>query len=218
MGIRIVHRGTQADIAVVQQVFLARDYDLTRLRRHDEIQRFYQRCARPLIVDAGANIGASSVWFARTYPKAIVKAVEPHPGNFAVLTKNVSGLNVTSKCAAVAPRPGVLRLLDPGGGDWAFRTGDSEGVDLGEVPALTIESLIEPGEEPFICKIDIEGGEADLFESAVFSRFPVVVIELHDWMIPKGRTSQSFLRWHVQQDRDFVYINENIFSICNRLL
>ena len=43
MGIRIVHRGTQADIAVVQQVFLARDYDLTRLRRHDEIQRFYQR-------------------------------------------------------------------------------------------------------------------------------------------------------------------------------
>jgi FkbM family methyltransferase len=35
----------------------------------------------PLILDLGANIGASAVWFAVRYPAAHIVAFEPHPDN-----------------------------------------------------------------------------------------------------------------------------------------
>lgn len=79
---------------------------------------------------------------------------------------------------------------------------------------------LAPGATPFILKIDIEGGEGDLLgeEAKVFARFPIVVLELHDWMLPRAGTSRAFLRWHAERDRDFVHIGENVFSMCNQLL
>ncbi len=216
MDRRIEHRGTEADIGVLHQVFWSRDYDLSKLRRYPEIQRYYEKAERPRIIDAGANIGASAIWFARTYPKAMVTAIEPHGGNFDLLIKNTIALNVENVYGAVAAKSGKIRLFDPGEGEWGYRTGGS-GPGLGEVQAHTVEKLLAPG-DPFILKIDIEGGEADLFDSDVFAKFPVLIIELHDWLLPKQGTSRSFLKWHAAQDRDFVYSGENVFSLCNRLL
>jgi FkbM family methyltransferase len=215
MGRRIEHRGSEADVGVVYQVFNCRDYDLTRLKRYPEIQRYYEQAKAPLIVDAGANIGASAVWFAQTYPRASVTAIEPHAGNFELLNKNTAGLSVKNLRGAIASKPGSIRLFDPGEGEWGFRTG-GKGEGLGEVPAFTVDQLVR--DDPFILKIDIEGGEADLFEGEAFAMFPVLIIELHDWLMPRGGTSKSFLAWHASQDRDFVHIGENVFSLCNRLL
>jgi FkbM family methyltransferase len=219
-GRRIEHRDSEADRGVIDQVFYGRDYDFSTLRRYPEIQRFYEACERPLIVDAGANIGASAVWFAETFPNASVTAVEPHGGNFDLLKRNVTGLNVRPVLGAVALTSGRLRLFDPGEGEWGFRTSESGGADLGDVQAYRVDELIRPGETPFVLKMDIEGGETGLFdlEDKAFERFPVIVIELHDWMLPRSGSSASFLRWHLSQDRDFVQRGENVFSICNRLL
>ena len=73
--------------------------------------------------------------------------------------------------------------------------------------------------EPFIVKIDIEGGEQDVFSGNTewVARTPVLIIELHDWLIPKGGTSGPFLKCISALDRDFVYIGEAIFSIANDL-
>lgn len=218
LGRRVDHRGTSADIGVVHQVFYNRDYDLTRLKRHAEILRFYDGCKNPLIIDAGANIGASAVWFAQTFPRAVVSAVEPHAANFQLLLHNVRALKVRPVMGALAKEAGTVQLFDPGEGDWGFRTGDAEGLPLGNVQAYTLADLIEPDDDPFILKIDIEGGEADLFQVGDFQRFPVVIIELHDWLLPRAGTSKSFLKWHVSQDRDLVHHGENIFSLCNALL
>ena len=200
----------------MQQVFEDGDYELTRLSRYPEIQRYYDKCSSPLIIDAGANIGASAVWFAQAFPKATLTCIEPHPGNFELLQRNTAGLKVLNIHGALASRPGTLRLFDPGGGEWAFRTGEGNGPSLGEVPAHTLADLVR--DEPFILKIDIEGGEADLFDSDAFALFPVVIVELHDWMLPRLGTSRNFLRWHLAQNRDFVHFGENVFSLCNRLL
>jgi len=216
MGRRLEHRGSAADLGVMHQVFWDRNYDMKKLKRIDAIQSYYESLNRPQIIDAGANIGASAVWFAQTYPKAAVTAIEPHVGNYDLLVKNTEGLRVESIQGAIASRPGKIRLFDPGEGEWGFRTGDSAGLALGEVPAMTVEQLVKG--DPFILKIDIEGGEADLFDSDVFARFPVLIIELHDWLLPKQGTSKSFLRWHVTQDRDFVYCGENVFSLSNQVL
>ncbi len=219
-GRLLAHRGSHADFEVVKQIFSQRDYDLSRLKRNDEIAAYYEATKRPLIIDAGANIGASAVWFSTVFPRAKVIAVEPHPDNFRLLSQNVAGLDVDCVPGALAPTSGRLSLLDPGEGEWGFRTGPAASQAICEVAAFTIADLVGHVHSPFILKIDIEGGEDGLFDrlGEEFARFPVIIIELHDWMLPRGNTSKSFLRWHASQDRDFVHLGENVFSICNHLL
>ena len=42
-----------------------------------------------------------------------------------------------------------------------------------------------------------------------------LIVELHDWLIPKGKTSQPFLQCIAKLDRDFIYRGEDIYSIAN---
>jgi hypothetical protein len=42
------------------------------------------------IVDAGANVGLATVYYANKYPLAKIVAVEPEPTNYAALLKNVA--------------------------------------------------------------------------------------------------------------------------------
>ena len=68
-----------------------------------------------------------------------------------------------------------------------------------------------------LVKVDIEGAESDLFADNTewVARTPLLIIELHDWLMPKGRTSQSFLQCIAKHDRDIVYRGEDIYSIAN---
>jgi hypothetical protein len=72
--------------------------------------------------------------------------------------------------------------------------------------------------QPFLVKIDIEGAEQDLFSCNVewIEKFPILIIELHDWLLPSQGTSRNFLKAIAPLDRDFVFFGENIFSIANR--
>jgi FkbM family methyltransferase len=217
------HRGTEADTDLFDQIFLAQVYGLRFLRRFGEIERFYDNCAKPLVVDCGANIGASALWFATRFPRSAVVAIEPETGNFEILEKNSEGLNVRAVHGAVASQAGYLRLVDPGMGSCGFRTelsGEASGD--GAVRAYTLDELADlaPDHTPFILKIDIEGAESDLFRShqRTLDLYPVVIVELHDWMLPRSGSSQSFLKWHVAQDRDLVQHGENTYSLCNRRL
>ncbi len=101
----IRHRGTRADLGVIAQIFEAQDYSLRPLQRGAELQGLYEQIAgagqAPLILDAGANIGASVVYFARTFPRAHLVALEPAPDNFALLQANAAGLDVDARCAAI---------------------------------------------------------------------------------------------------------------------
>jgi FkbM family methyltransferase len=204
---------------VIQQVFADQDYALDALKRGAELRAAYERIARPLIVDAGANIGASAVYFSLFYPRAHVVAVEPERGNFELLERNTRGLDVDARLAGIAAAAGTAALVDPGEGDWGYRT--VAAAAGGTVNMLSMSSLVSEeqvrGGEPFIAKIDIEGAEAELFsaDTAWIDAFPLLIVELHDWLIPGGGTSRNFLRCMAARDRDFVYVGENVFSIRN---
>jgi FkbM family methyltransferase len=213
-------RDLPEDRDVCNQIFFRGDYDLGRLRRYSELLAFYAQASRPLIVDAGANIGAGAAWFATHFPRASIIAVEPDVGNFRVLERNAQTWpTIRPLQAAIAQRHGTLILTDPGEGAWGFRTSTDSTAAGYSVNALTIEEImaLEPNAAPFILKIDIEGAEADLFSrhSIAFQKFPVVIIELHDWMLPRVASSQNFLSWHSANKRDFIYVGENVFSISN---
>ena len=225
------YRAGTSDEPVMQQIFVQRDYDVTRLSRVADIVGFYQLLLtlgrEPLIIDAGANIGAGTLYFADTWPAARVIAIEPDTANMDLLRGNTGGLpNVSCIHAALAAHTGELLLVDPGIGPWGFRAlpasqVSAEATVREHIPALGMEDLLGqlPRDyAPFICKIDIEGGERDLFADATdwIDRFPLLVIELHDWFFPRQGASHNFLHEMSVRERDFVYIGENIFSISNQ--
>ncbi len=218
-------RAQTSDAGTMQQIFVNADYHLGRLKRWSEIEAFLQgkrsRGGRPLIVDAGANIGAAAVFFSLRYPDASIVAIEPEESNFGLLQRNVEGLNVQCLKAALAASDAPVRLVDPGIGHWGFRTETAQEAE--GIPGVTIGMIYEElrGSDlfPFIVKIDIEGGEKDVFEGDTgwVAQTPIIIIELHDWLLPKAGTARSFLRCVSSLERDFIYIGENIFSVDNVL-
>jgi hypothetical protein len=70
---------------------------------------------------------------------------------------------------------------------------------------------------PFFLKIDIEGAEAEVFEenADVVDQFYAIMIELHDWMLPKQRTATRCLAPLIARDRDVILMGENILSVSN---
>ncbi len=221
-------RPETSDLATCQQVFGTLDYDLRRLRRYAELASCYERSVAegrtPLVLDLGANIGTAALYFARAWPACHVVAVEPATDNFRLLLENTQDLDaVTAWHAGIASAPGRLRVANPEAEKWAFRTAPAAEGARDSVAGVTVDGILEEfsgakGYEPFIVKIDIEGAEADLFRANTswIDRFPVLIIELHDWMLCGQASSGNFLRAIAALDRDFVYIGENVFSLANR--
>jgi len=226
---KLYFRAKSSDELVINQIFQQRPYDLGRLSRSAELKAYLDRQKsggkRPLIVDAGANIGASSVFFTSLVPDAKVVAIEPDAGNFRLLALNSDGLHIDSMEAALSSAHGHMRLVDPGQGHWGYRTEFMNGAATadGHVRCVTIDDIYGQYAEqcfPFIVKVDIEGGEADLFSANTdwVKQTPILIIELHDWMLTKSANSQAFLRCISTLNRDFVYAGgEDIFSIANDL-
>ena len=219
---RFVYRDEPADRDTLNEIYTKKCYALGNLRRGNELYDKYQTYIlegkKPLIVDAGAHIGASVVWFAQAFPGCQVVAFEPDPGNFALLTQNTEGLDVELHNAALGSIDGHVSIDDPGMGKNAYRTVVSEN---GPIELISLSRVLDAkkkqGFVPFMAKIDIEGGEENLFGAYTdwVDEFSLIIIELHDWLIPKQGTSRNFLRCISEHDRDFVYMGENIFSIKN---
>ncbi len=178
---------------------------------------------RPLVVDAGANIGASAIYFAGNLQNALVVAIEPSLENFELLCKNVEGVNVKPVHAAISCAAGRANVVDPGEGHWGYRTRPIADGDAGAgtVTRVTVNDIYSSHAAffPFIVKIDVEGAEQDLFSGNTewVARTPIIIVELHDWLLPKGGTSRPFLQCISKLDRDFVSIGEDIYSIANDL-
>jgi FkbM family methyltransferase len=218
-------RRDSSDSRVIDQVFHANAYDLARLRRFRHLVEFLIRNCRtgkrPLIVDGGANIGASALYFATKFPDALVVAIEAEFGNYQLLAENAKGLGIVAVHGAIAAASGRVRVVDAGEGFWGYRTQSAERGEAG-VRSVTMPQIYETyGSEcfPFIAKIDIEGGEKDLFSrNAEWVRYtPLLIVELHDWLLPSQGSSLPFLQCVARLDRDFVYIGEDVYSIANDL-
>ena len=118
-------RRDTSDAAVINDVFGKGGYDLRRLdrttkqRRHADVIAFLQReqqrtGKRPLIIDAGANIGAAALQFLSNFPNARIVSIEPEASNYELLCRNTAGLDVVCMQAAVSAGEGRAKLSDPG--------------------------------------------------------------------------------------------------------
>lgn len=222
------YRPQTSDESVIGQIFTNSDYHIGRLQRVQDLVECHNYIVAqgkaPLVVDAGANIGASAVFFCGMFPSCRVVAIEPEGENYELLATNTHGLSVECMHAAVSSAPGQVTVVNPNIGNWGYRTeaaptGETHAVE--SVPCVTISDIYAARQEclPFIVKIDIEGGEADLFATNTewVAATPLLIIELHDWMLTGSANSRNFLKCVSQLDRDFIHIGENVFSISNTL-
>ena len=209
------------DWITLRQVYFNEDYRMSQLTRSDEIFGYYRSLMdsgqSPLVVDCGANIGLSARYFLDEFPGSRIIAIEISAENCRQISKNFEDTDGLRVCHnAVARRAEPYEFFDPELGENAFRATASKDGDLLGLP---IDSVIEANKDctPFIIKIDIEGGESELFSDNVdwLDTFPVVIIELHDWLLPGSASSQSFLAEISKLNRDFIMCGENVFSISN---
>ena len=210
------------DYLVVRQIFAMNDYGFEKLTRCGELLEGYADLVaaglQPLIIDCGANSGMATRFFAETFPAAQLVAVEPDGANMAMAKVNNSKHAARFYQAGIGAESAVGRFTDAAADNWAFTLVHDP---LGDVHIISVNSILDEcctdGVVPFIVKIDIEGFESDLFERNIewIDRFPILVIELHDWLFPKSAKSRAFLKAISNCDRDFVYHGENVFSISN---
>lgn len=205
------------DEITFDQVFRQQEYNLGHLSHKELLLARYASFVRPaLILDLGANIGASSVFFAESFPDAAIIAVEPDVANFALLEENTKAYSRV-KCVhgGAAAEDGWMQILNPEGDANSFRT-SKVGANDGSIRAYGLQALLELVDaEPFFLKVDIEGGEENLFSShwEIIDRFPIVAVEIHDWLYPGQGTSRNFMKWHARADRDLLIHGEMLYSL-----
>lgn len=142
------------------------------------------------IVDAGANIGLASLYFANRFPKAKILALEVDQANFELLVRNTKAYaNITCLKKAVWSKQAQLNILNPTDEPWAFRVGEVASADGTSIPAVGIHDLLTEFESGRIdlLKMDIEGAEKEVFQNGAdkwIDRIGVIAVELHDNIAP----------------------------------
>jgi FkbM family methyltransferase len=183
-----------SDIPAFYQVFLHRHFDISLTTNHLLTPHHIYHIEA--VIDGGANIGLFAVYMKNKYPEAKIICVEPDPGNFEVLQKNVSQYSgIYCENCGLWSKDTKLKVYDKyGKGFWAMVV--EEDPAGGAVPAISIGTLIKKYgiEQVDICKIDIETSEKQLFAEGYEAWLPKVnmlIVELHDWM-EKGCSKPVF--------------------------
>jgi FkbM family methyltransferase len=147
----------------------------------EQIYAFQFDNPAPRILDLGANIGLSVLYFKKLYPLSSITAFEADPDIFAYLKKNVHGngyndVQLINKAAW--HEDAMLRFHSDGAdGGYAAHTGDANSI---EVDAINIADFLRNHQFDFL-KIDIEGAEEHVLPACkdYLSNIKFVFVEYH---------------------------------------
>jgi FkbM family methyltransferase len=180
-NVQLYLRTGTSDFDVLTQIFTQREY--APLDALETVRS---------IIDCGANVGYSSLYFLNRYPLARVIAVEPDPANAAICRKNLARYGdraqvIESAVWSHPARLAVARGVYRDGREWSTRVREvtsGEGASSDHVFAMDMPALLShcPNGRADILKVDIERSETTVFSNASgwLHRVGNIAIELHD--------------------------------------
>lgn len=166
----------------------------------------------PLIIDAGAHIGLTTLYFKHLYPESQILSIEPHPLNFKFLQKNclenrVSNVELRNLALTNNSSSHVTLFADQEQ-DWLMSSsvfagawnGFQEGMIPISVPSARLSELIIEKLRPHqrnkidLLKLDVEGSEwdliADLSKNNLLAKIERIIVEVH---AKKGQDLANFV-------------------------
>lgn len=167
-GTTITYRLNRGDIQSIREVFM------------DEAYRPPFDCRPDVVIDLGANIGLTSLYWYRTLAPRLVIAVEPDPENARIARINLGGIPATVIEKAVGARDGTAKFQQTRTSNQGSLSRDGVGVDVVVASMATVLAEVPLGLTVLV-KVDIEGGEQDLFASNTewLERIDGLVVEFH---------------------------------------
>jgi FkbM family methyltransferase len=162
-----------------------------------------------LIIDAGANVGYSSLLFMSHYPTATIVGIEPDKTNCELFRKNCGAHpKIRLLEGAVWPRSKTLAITNPEADPWAFQVDETSADEqAGLVRGYTIPEIIDMngGGRVNLLKLDVEGAECALFSEGAeewLPRVDVILVELHDHFVSGCRAAFDRLLSNVPHFRE----------------
>jgi FkbM family methyltransferase len=175
-----------SDLSVYNQIFISEEYRIVKEILISTKKDKYK------IIDAGANVGYTSLYFALDLNTEII-AIEPSLKNVAVLNKNIE-LNQLKNRIEVRSNALSSNSTNKYNTNNNFRDGLDWSTTTvldpnGEINSITINELLleKKWEIIDLLKIDIEGAESEIFRSEVefLKNTRIIAIEVHEEFISK---------------------------------
>jgi FkbM family methyltransferase len=174
-GVKLHYRLNRGDMQSIREVWM------------DECYRLPFDLVPERLVDLGANIGLTSLWFARRYGCASVVAVEPSPDNARLTRLNLEENQVRAEVieAAVGPRDGTALFEDAGDSNMGHLNASGGGRQVTVVSMETVLRKLPAGANADLVKMDIEGGEGPLLGENIgwLGRVRSIIAEFHPTVI-----------------------------------
>lgn len=143
------------------------------------------------IIDAGSNIGSTTIYLKHIFPKSKVYCIEPDPDNFVLLQENVedyvSDGSVVLYKAGLMAKSGLNLIVKD---DFRDKSSCARQVavsdEISGLKSITISEIIKENSIDSIdlLKIDIEGAETFLIEEesdvSFLKKTRCIAIEIHN--------------------------------------
>ena len=213
------------DILTIFEIFAQESYQLNKLLHWETINKKFLHInstdKKPLLVDCGSNIGSSCEYFSRLFKNIFSILIEPNKNSADFSSKNISNKNYDIINSPISFEKKIVKFDDSSRDNRASRIDLHNGK---KIETKTIDEILSSYSEfiPFIIKIDIEGYEEDLFYKNYewINKFDIIIIEIHDWMIPYKSISFNFFAAISETmkknfKRDIIISGENLILIKN---
>lgn len=195
-----------------------------------QIYKFISKNSTPYIIDAGANIGLSVIYFKNLYPNAEIIAFEPDDKVFQALESNVKSFkleNVMLIKKALWNQETILEFMSEGA-DAGRVAIESDKQSIIKVPTERLRKYLNRKVD--FLKIDIEGAETTVLEDCadLLHNVENLFVEYHSFVDKPQNLhqllailTQAGFRYNVQQIgifsvHPFVEINSSL-SMDNQL-
>jgi FkbM family methyltransferase len=174
-GVKLHYRLNRGDMQSIREVWI------------DECYRLPFDLTPDRLVDLGANIGLTSLWFARRYGCSSIVAVEPSPENARLTRLNLEENQVRAEVieAAVGPRDGTALFEEAGDSNMGHLNPSGGGRQVTVVSMETVLGRLPAGAKVDLVKMDIEGGEGPLLGENLgwLARVRSIIAEFHPTLI-----------------------------------